>query len=381
MSVLDKLFGHAAAEYLGPVRVADSDPPVAGNNLVAVDLEQPVSRSARWAVGAPLEPQTPPTRVLATTAPLSGGGNLTADRTLALAVGTTAGTVAPGNATLLRAAGDFASAPAKATVDATDRVLVEQPTKARVTLASIASGITKWKPTRNPYAIAPAPTPTPTFDDEFDSGSDDLAVRGWTIRTSAGLLTRAGGIIQYGAGPGGSYGGLSNSQYRSSLVGSTLFVEIAPGAGLTWIVKPVTLAAQGTLVVSAGQWITDGNVGGVGATYVAGTAVSVWENHGGAYRLYTNPPGNQWPVSAGNNAFDISVVQYAIRHSGTNTYQCFVANESGCLFADVPGAGAYPVASVTGIGFRIVPAPSFVTTVALHFARYFPGDSWIAGTP
>jgi hypothetical protein len=86
---------------------------------------------------------------LTTDAPLTGGGDLTTDRTLAITVGTTAGTVAAGDAVLLRAAGDYSTAANKSSIDATDRVLVEQAgggAKARVTMESIANGLSGWRP-------------------------------------------------------------------------------------------------------------------------------------------------------------------------------------------------------------------------------------------
>lgn len=51
------------------------------------------------AAGTHTHPYVPTTRSIATTSPLTGGGDLSADRTLGVSVGTTSGTVAAGNHT------------------------------------------------------------------------------------------------------------------------------------------------------------------------------------------------------------------------------------------------------------------------------------------
>jgi hypothetical protein len=100
---LDAIVGGPASALAttgAPVNVGDAAPPNPGDVLTATDAEH-----AAWMPAAELG--VPFTREIATTAPLTGGGELSADLTLGVAVGTTPGTVAAGDAVLLRAAGDY----------------------------------------------------------------------------------------------------------------------------------------------------------------------------------------------------------------------------------------------------------------------------------
>jgi hypothetical protein len=60
-----------------------------------------------------------------------------------------------------------------------------------------------------------------TFDDEFKSGSSDLATRGWTVTNFSGTtMTRLGPVLPYTAP-----NGLSSTQYRSSLTLSGMLIQ------------------------------------------------------------------------------------------------------------------------------------------------------------
>lgn len=89
-----------------------------------------------------------------------------------------------------------------------------------------------------PYIVAPA-TPN-AFDDEFSSGSADLATRGYTVVNASGTtLTRSGDINPWDAtGPAGN-------TYWSTIIGSWLFFQGAPGVQVS-VYKTITLAAGDT---------------------------------------------------------------------------------------------------------------------------------------
>jgi hypothetical protein len=90
----------------------------------------------------------------------------------------------------------------------------------------------------NPYLAVPA-SPN-AFDDEFNSGSPDLSVRGYTVVNSLGTtLTRSGDIDPWNAtGPAGN-------TYWSTLIGGWLYLQAAPGVQIDFY-KTITLAAGDT---------------------------------------------------------------------------------------------------------------------------------------
>lgn len=77
--------------------------------------------------------------------------------------------------------------------------------------------------TGNPY-IDPPLTPS-SDDDEFDGDSPDLAERGWTIHrlSNRAVLTRVGDVLWWHANTGS---GLGATQYRSTIVGSKLMLQL-----------------------------------------------------------------------------------------------------------------------------------------------------------
>ena len=91
-----------------------------------------------------------------------------------------------------------------------------------------------------------APPATPdALDDEFTSGSADLATRGWTIINSAGTtMTRVGVPSLSGAGA------LTTTQYRSALTGGGIAVQIANTAAS--IYKSISVACSVVGISSMG---------------------------------------------------------------------------------------------------------------------------------
>lgn len=107
-----------------------------------------------------------------------------------------------------------------------------------------------WRPVS--YVSRPAPSRTGNiylepplaphaFDDEFSSGSADLAERGWIIRTgTTALLTRAGEVL---LGVGGfestQPAGVSPVTYRSSIIDGKLLLQL-PDLADVFIYKAVS---------------------------------------------------------------------------------------------------------------------------------------------
>ena len=103
---------------------------------------------------------------------------------------------------------------------------------------STVIGSTAGTPTGNPY-IDP-PLVAGPLDDEFDTGSADLAVRGWTVKNGSNVTMTRLGDIQ----PWNKATSLSGTQYNSTLVGSTIQVQVALGVQIN-IYKAVTIASGG----------------------------------------------------------------------------------------------------------------------------------------
>lgn len=106
-------------------------------------------------------------------------------------------------------------------------------------LNTLAAAITAVGNYAGSYPYIAVPAAPNAFDDEFASGSPDLAARGYTVVTSAGVtLTRAGNIDPYGTAPVGN-------TYFSQIIGSWLYLQAAPGVQIDFY-KTITLAAGDT---------------------------------------------------------------------------------------------------------------------------------------
>lgn len=97
----------------------------------------------------------------------------------------------------------------------------------------------------NPYVATP--TSPNAFDDEFNSGSPDLAVRGYTIinASTGATLTRAGDID-----PWNTTGPVGNT-YWSTLRNSWIYIQGAPGMQIDFY-KAISLSAGDTYFMRMG---------------------------------------------------------------------------------------------------------------------------------
>lgn len=77
--------------------------------------------------------------------------------------------------------------------------------------------------TGNPWIDPPTISTPDAWNEEFSTGSSDLAVRGWTVwATAAGVaLTRVGDVVN-----SWSATQLTSTQYRSTRVGSVMLIQI-----------------------------------------------------------------------------------------------------------------------------------------------------------
>jgi hypothetical protein len=393
---LDAIVGNTTATELAttgaPVNVSNAAPPAPGDVLTAVDGEH-----AEWM--PPAELGVPLTRTIATASPLTGGGDLSANRTLGVAVGTTAGTVAAGDAVLLRAAGDFGAFPSKTTPDDTDVLLAEDGAaafaKKKMTVATIRAAGKSGE--GNPYLIPPV-TPN-AVNDEFDTVGADLAARGWVIwdHQTGAALTWAGEIqvwtsISYAAAP-------SAGTYRASIRGSYLFFQLPVVANkLVTVSRAATLATAGTLF---GRTFGLNNQGAGADAAVFGVCLMSGTNalpsiandvELGMTQTAASAPRRQWvanrasalTVIAGvdgistQNAMDM----HAIRYVTPANYRDVSLTPGGNIYTSGAFTTGLPdVANLTRVGFYVFQGNTnpALRLFAIDFIRLYLGDVWIAG--
>lgn len=118
----------------------------------------------------------------------------------------------------------------------------------------------------NSYYVSPSPgvvgqsiyleppiTPN-AFDDEFEGGSPDLAVRGWTFLNGAGtVMTRVGDVYPYEYFWKGGVGALANTEYRSRIQNGRLVLQLSTNVTNDYrlykpVVLPTTAANYGGIV-------------------------------------------------------------------------------------------------------------------------------------
>lgn len=238
--------------------------------------------------------------------------------------------------------------------------------------------------TGNPFTDPPASANA--FDDEFNSGSTDLATRGYTVKTSAGTtLTRSGDINPWDAtGPTGN-------TYWSTIIGSWMFIQ--PPASVTlWVYKSITLSVGDTYFArTGGAYRYDSAAAGrfqeVG--FFASTAgnpdvnnrvyCSVYETNGAVVQM------DMFRVLAGAGAgssrnnwhpSDIHGLRY---HTSTNQYNIFAvngANGQSVTFSSTGGPAA------TALVFFVVSttsgaAGSTPTLLCVDFIRKKTSNAWI----
>lgn len=234
---------------------------------------------------------------------------------------------------------------------------------------------------RRPW-IDPPTTPNASFDDEFESGSADLATRGWSIYVLASpsvtLLTRAGNIEPFTAPSSVAAG-----TYRSTLIDGSLYLQL-PANSQVCVVKPVTLpttpavngggflTARGHMCVEqnntggSSSWFGASfyNAGGVGLTPDDGQAVMAltfyssgsaswgagsWRNGGAGSTSSTDTNGNKF--------YDIDVTGIRLTaNSGTAVARYLHVSSAGnraCTFTSYTSLGGTAITAMKWAGVRV----------------------------
>lgn len=239
-----------------------------------------------------------------------------------------------------------------------------------------------------------------TFNDEFLGGSADLAERGWTIKNeSSVVLTRAGEIQPF-------VYDLPSNQYRSSIMGSTLQLQLSQLTSNCIIYKPAVMT---NTLVFARLGVPNLHFGGAtpGLLY----EVRAWQNAAGqpdnanytyAQLAGAGAFGYQWRWGWRSGAFhdDATLTStnvqggalgiptiLALKASGTNTWGRLYATDAGSVIntqLDTLVGTPLNVSNVSFLGLVVegpgnVPATNGSAVVTIDYIRRVDGDSgWLA---
>lgn len=262
---------------------------------------------------------------------------------------------------------------------------------------STVIGSTAGTPTGNPF-IDP-PVSAGTLDDEFDTGSADLAVRGWTVKNSAGTtMTRVGDIAPW------NVGSLTAAQYNSTLIGSVLHIEFALGTDVR-IYKAISWASGSGNMIWARLGQPQYRSGATTQTNYTG--VSAWYSSGGntdgnnrvlaqistvgttaAVSLQTGRvTGGVASITSNNSAPPAPDILGIKLVSGTTSWDCFAANsQTGSLATDSTGTMVSTTMAFAGLNLYPIATTGAATTnsqiFTIDFIRSASGASaWIGQTP
>jgi hypothetical protein len=251
--------------------------------------------------------------------------------------------------------------------------------------------------TGNPFVDPPA-TPN-VLDDEFESGSADLAVRGWTVKNSSGTTMTRLGDIQ----PWNSATALTASQYNSTIYGSVIQIQAALGADMR-IYKSVSWASgSGSLVwarLGAPEYrsgaATQANFIGVSGWYSTGgntdsnnrllSQVSTSGTTAAATVQTGRVTAGAVSVTANNSAPPAPDIFGIKLLSSTNNWDTFIANsQTGAIATDNTGTMVSTSVAFAGVGISVASAGASTTNsqvFTIDFVRFGSGASaWIGQTP
>jgi hypothetical protein len=245
------------------------------------------------------------------------------------------------------------------------------------------------------------------FNDEFASGSADLATRGWGIINSATgtVQTRAGDIQGWSAASGTGFAAFpTGNTYRSTLINGSLHIQVPQGT-VIWIyrVLPAASGAAGTVFMRG--WLTlslnppgtasiypglyalmgnDNGAGRPGSSYAYSGAATSSGMDNVTIQVGTNLVASPAANSLWQNT---STDGYFVRHSGSGNYYAGVVNANGTMFNYTRNNGGNPAfwlgpaantmgwfqIQMSNTGFTRAPAMAVI-----DFIRYIPGDTWLA---
>jgi len=251
-------------------------------------------------------------------------------------------------------AANIAAAAAQADADAAAAAAAVAQATANTALS--AAGAASAAP---PY-VGPlvAPASPNAWNDEFDSGSADLVARGWTIQIEGT------GVVPTRVGPfDPTAAALTTGQYRSSIVGSKLLLQIA---NPVFISKPLSASCALAARVGAMASVVGTNAFGVGVS-------SVQRNTDGTNRFL-----HAW--NQGNQAKMLEYNAGAYNNRGTVTTIALLDAYDVAWFTFTRGGTTLTAAEARHISAYSGSVLSSVFSGSLTFASVY-GGLYLTGGP
>lgn len=255
--------------------------------------------------------------------------------------------------------------------------------RVRVTISSTGGG-GGGGGTSSPYLTAPASPDG--FDDEFDGGDDDLALRGITVKafSTGATLTRAGDISPWSAPSAGTY--------YSTLMGSWLFVQ-GPNGDQIVLLKTISLSAGDTYYArfSGTTVMSPGAAGRYNSLELCANASGLPDNNNRVFSLLNETTtaasylilemgraaGAAYSTSV-RNAYvngDIRGIRY---ESGTS-HSLFTVNSNSGQILSHSVTGAPAAANLVHFALRNSFASGSPNIMAVDFIRKKTSNAWIIG--
>jgi hypothetical protein len=145
-----------------------------------------------------------------------------------------------------------------------------------------------------------------TFNDEFSSGSADLATRGWTCENfSSGATMSRRGEVQFA-----SVSSLASNQYNSTILGSTILIQV----GISVSMLLYKTFSSGSYLF--GTRMVPHQIGNGSSTFAEG---KLWVYH--ATRSAANPERNAYGTGFYGSASTTGIAQFIYtNNSGTQLW-------------------------------------------------------------
>lgn len=309
----------------------------------------------------------------------------------------TATLVGLGNVTndsqLKRSANDFNTFTHKTAPAAADVLILEDSAAVGVKkYATITEVVGSTAASQSPYTIRTSAASA--VDDEFYGGSADLATRGWTVRnmTAGVAMTRVGDVDPWAAST------LTTSQYRSTIQGTYLLLQIPTNNNRVFVYRALTPSTAGHVFarceITAGisvsnnfcaarAWIDNAGIPNNGA----GTTLS-------AFAMIQNDTNNMDERFGRGDTTDVTVTSgdnltsrdgRGFFYSATNQYRYFASGVGGIHLA-VPLAAAVTgptISALAWIGFDLLntdntsPTKNLNGMFTIDYIRHYTGTGWV----
>lgn len=207
------------------------------------------------------------------------------------------------------------------------------------------------------------------WDDEFESGSADLATRGWGISTGTTNFTRIGDIQP------GNLAAVTGTQYRSTIVGSCIVIQLGVGVSCgVWKSIPALASGDKYYVrfgASNPNWESStGNYNGLSVSY----STSGFPDGNNRYLVSqswdTGPASMNIAVGRAVGGSYATVVIQPRVHADIHGWVCVDASSSTPLYCNLAYSGTMQSITTLANGASgTIPTRSSLNTVYLEYGH------------